>query len=335
MIIIDRSRPRTRRWAFTLIELLVVVAIIGILVALMLPAIQAAREAAWRNSCKNNMKQLGLAMHTFHDTIRYLPSPGDSRTSAAGQGSQWAYSAQAKLLPYLEDKALQSLINFSEPLMQGSGGSQTINPVQQVAAAFEAATFLCPSDGGATQFHANSAVWAGNNYMLNAGTGQPDFAFTKQLDGIIWYGSDVRLGQITDGLSKTMMWSEAIRGNDITTNSSQPIDPLRQHISFGGQGPVDDSTCQSPTRWAGSRGSAWIWGREFNTAFNTHEKPNSVKADCARSGAGFYTARSFHPGGVNVGLCDGSVNFVTNDIELGVWQALSTRSGAEMVSWPD
>jgi prepilin-type N-terminal cleavage/methylation domain-containing protein len=328
------SRPPARS-AFTLIELLVVVAIIGILVALMLPAIQAAREAAWRNSCKNNMKQLGLAMHTFHDTLQRLPCPGDSRTAAAGQGSQWAYSAQSRLLPYLEDKALQSLIDFTQPLMQGTGGSQTINPTQKNAAAFVAATFLCPSDGGVTQFNANSAVWGGNNYMINMGTGQPDFAFTKPLDGIVWYGSTVRLGQITDGLSKTMMWSEAIRGNDVTTESATPIDRVRQHISFGGQGAVSDSICQSPTRWAGSRGSAWIWGREFNTGYNAHEKPNSVKADCARSGAGFYTARSFHIGGVNVGLCDGSVNFVTNDIELNVWQALATRGGAEMVSWPD
>jgi len=328
--------PHVRaRSAFTLIELLVVVAIIGILVALLLPAIQSAREAAWRNSCKSNMKQLGLAMHSFHETNRFLPSPGDRRTSAAGQGSQWAYSAQAKLLPYLEDTQLQSLINFSEPLMQGSGGTQKINPKQKVAAGFEAAVFLCPSDGGPTKFNANSAVWAGNNYMLNAGTAQPEFVFSKPLDGIVWYGADIRFGQVVDGLSKTIMWSEAIRGNDVTTNSSQPVDRLRQHISFGGSGPVTDALCKSPTRWAGSRGSAWIWGREFNTAFNAHVTPNSVEADCARSGAGFYTARSLHPGGVNIALCDGSVSFVTNDIDLKVWRALSTRGGSEMTTWPE
>jgi prepilin-type N-terminal cleavage/methylation domain-containing protein len=337
MIFVHRLRWRAApgRSAFTLIELLVVIAIIGILVALMLPAIQAAREAAWRNSCENNIKQLGLAMHLHHEVIRALPSPGDSRNAAAGQGSQWAFSAQAKLLPYLEDKALQSLIDFNEPLLQGSGGSQTINPLQETAASFVAAPFLCPSDGGVTRFNANNAIWGGNNYMLNSGTGQPEFAFTKALNGIVWYGSRVRLGQITDGLSKTLMWSEAIRGNGITTQSSKPIDRKRQHISFGGKGPVDDSTCQSPTRWAGSRGSAWIWGREFNTAFNTHQKPNSINADCARSGAGFYTARSLHLGGVNVGLCDGSINFLTDSIDLNVWQALSTRNGAEPVSWPD
>ena len=327
-------RPQPARAAFTLIELLVVVAIIGILVALMLPAIQSAREAAWRSSCKNNMKQLGLAMHNYHDIMKMFPSPGDGKTSAAGQGSQWAYSAQAKLLPFLEDKALQSLIDFKQPLTQGSGGSQTINPKQQPAARFVVIPFLCPSDGGVTIFNANSAKWAGNNYMLNSGTGQP-FAFTKSLDGIVWYGANIRQQQITDGLSKTIMWSEAIRGNDATTESSQPIDRARQHISFGGQGDVNDSICQSPTRWAGSRGSAWIWGREFNTAFNTYETPNSNTPDCARSGAGFYAARSFHNGGVNVGMCDGSVTFVTDDVDLSLWRAISTRGGGEMDVWPE
>lgn len=316
------------RRAFTLIELLVVIAIIGVLVGLLLPAIQAARESARRSQCVNNLKQLGLGLTNFESTNRFLPGVG-LPPPVAGQQSQWAFSVQAKILPFLEEESLRSLIDLKQPLMLGSGGSQTINPLQKDIVKTVVPIFLCPSDTQEPLFDANDAKWAGTNYMVNAGTGLPAYALTSKLDGLFWYQSNVRLAKITDGLSRTILMSEAILGNNVTTMSTSPVDPVRQYASFGGQGAISDTICQSCDRWAGTRGSAWVWGREFNTAFYTYQLPNYRSWDCARSGAGWFAARSMHPGGVNIMMCDGSVNFITDEIGLTTWRALSTREGAE------
>lgn len=316
------------RRAFTLVELLVVIAIIGILVGLLIPAVQAARESARRTQCVNNLKQLGLGNLNFELVYRRLPGVGIAPL-ATGQQSQWAFSAQARILPYLEQQSLEDLIDFSQPLMLGSGGSQTINPVHLGIANTVIPSLLCPSDPQEPVFNANSAKWAGTNYMINAGTGTPAYAFTSKLNGVFWYQSDLRLSAIIDGLSQTFLMSEAILGNNETTVASRPIDRSRQYASFGGQGPISDSICQTCDRWAGTRGSSWIWGREFNTAFYTYQSPNYENWDCARSGAGWFAARSFHPGGVNALMCDGSVSFIRNQIDLAAWRGLSTRAGGE------
>jgi prepilin-type N-terminal cleavage/methylation domain-containing protein len=322
------------RNAFTLIELLVVVAIIAILILLLLPAVMAAREAARRAVCMSNARQVGLAILNFESAHLRLPGMG-FRPPAAGQESQWAFSVQAKLLPYAEDTALHGLVDFDAPLMQGSGGSQTINPPQSPAARTIVPMFLCPSDSAPLIFSANNAEWAGNNYMVNSGTGEPKYEFNAQLDGLFWYYSEVKLRDVSDGTSKTLLAAEALRGNGVTTNSAVPADKVRQHISFGGAGgPVTETRCQAPTRWSGSRGNSWLWGREFNVAFNTKQPPNSAKADCAENGRGWFAARSAHPGGVNVVMTDGATAFVSDDIDLMVWRGLSTRAGAEDARLP-
>lgn len=315
--------------AFTLVELLVVIAIIGVLVALLLPAIQAARESARRAQCTSNLRQLGLGMLNFENTFKHLPGVGLT-PPMAGQQSQWAFSAQSKVLSYLEEQALKNLVDLDQALMLGSGGSQTINPVHGDVAKTVLPLLLCPSDAMEPLFDANNAKWAGTNYMVNAGTGTPAYAFTAKLDGLFWYQSDVRLAKITDGLSRTFLMSEAILGNNVQTMSSSPIDQLRQYASFGGTGTVSDSICQSCDRWAGTRGGSWVWGREFNTAFYTYQLPNYQGWDCARSGSGWFAARSMHPGGVNALSCDGSVDFIVDGVEFTVWRALSTREGGEV-----
>jgi prepilin-type N-terminal cleavage/methylation domain-containing protein len=319
---------------FTLVELLVVIAIIGVLVALLLPAVQAAREAARRMSCNNNLRQMALATHNFENTYQRFPSVGPN-DGVTGVQSQNAFSVQAQILPFVEAANLQNLIDFKQPLMQGSGGSQTINPLQQNAARTVVKIYLCPSDGFTpTYTSSNSAEWAGNSYMVNSGTGVPNWGFDKtDLDGLVWYGSEMGFAGVTDGTSNTLLYSEAIRGNDITTNSATPVDRRRQHVSFGG-GPqqLTDAKCASPTRWGGSRGSSWIWGREFNSAFNTYLTPNSKTPDCAENGRGWFAARSFHPAGVCYCAVDGSTRWASDNIDLVVWRALSTRSGNEVVS---
>jgi prepilin-type N-terminal cleavage/methylation domain-containing protein/prepilin-type processing-associated H-X9-DG protein len=320
---------KSRRVGFTLIELLVVIAIIGLLMALLLPAIQRVREAANRMRCANNLKQLGLATHNYESAMGRLPA------GATQNMSQWAFSFQSQLLPYVEQDNLQRLIDFSIPLMLGSGGSQTLNPPHQPAARSLIKLFLCPSDGGPELFQNNGADWGPNNYMVNMGTGVTAQSLAVPNDGLVWYTAELRISDIIDGTSNTLLMAEAIRGNNIQTLAAQPQDPWRQYASFGGAGNpplMTEAFCAGATRWAGNRGSSWLWGREFNVCFTTTHLPNQRVTDCANNGAGYFKASSFHPGGVNVCFGDGSVRFIRDTINLSVWRALATRAGGEVVS---
>jgi prepilin-type N-terminal cleavage/methylation domain-containing protein/prepilin-type processing-associated H-X9-DG protein len=320
------------REGFTLVELLVVIAIIGTLIGLLLPAVQAAREAARRGACSNNMRQAALAMLNHESALGRLPGIGTSGSS------QWAFSAQANVLPYAESTDVQSLVNFKQPLMNGSGGSQTLNPVQQPAARTVITFLLCPSDGGPMGYVANSGTWAPNNYMVNMGTGTTaaSQSLVNPNDGLFWYQSRTRFKDIQDGASKTLLIAEAIRGSDVPVTGARPSDSRRHYAQLpGGTSPVQvgDTTCVSPQQWSANRGSSWLWGREFNIAFNTALAPNEERPDCGKNGAGRYKAASFHGGGAQVAMVDGSVHFVTNDVSLAVWQGLGTRAGGESGDW--
>ena len=324
-----RTMKPTKRRGFTLIELLVVIAIIAILIGLLLPAVQKVREAAARATCQNNLKQLGLATHNYEGVLGRLPAGGTQNLS------QWAFSFQAQLLPYVEQDNLQRLVDFTIPLTLGSGGSQTLNPPHLQAARSPVKLFLCPSDSGPQLFQNNGADWTPNNYMVNMGTGVSAQSLAAPNDGIVWYTSQLRITDITDGSSNTLLMAEAIRGNNVHTMGSQPADIRRQHASFGGSGNpplMSDAFCAGATRWSGTRGSTWLWGREFNVCFTTTHLPNQQITDCGNNGSGFFKAASFHTGGVNVAFCDGSVRFVRDSINLATWRAYSSRSGGEVIS---
>jgi prepilin-type N-terminal cleavage/methylation domain-containing protein/prepilin-type processing-associated H-X9-DG protein len=318
---------RNQRVGFTLIELLVVIAIIAILIGLLLPAVQKVREAAARMQCSNNLKQLGLACHNYEGTMGRFPA------GATQNLSQWAFSFQAQLLPYVEQENLRRLIDFTAPITLGSGGLQTLNPVHQVAARTRVNLFLCPSDGGPDLYQNNSADWTPNNYMVNMGTGTAAQSLSVANEGLVWYTSQIRITDITDGTSNTLLMAESLRGNNVQSMASQPEDPRRQYASFGGSGNpslMSEGFCAGATRWAGTRGSTWLWGREFNVCFTTTHLPNHLITDCANNGAGYYKASSAHTGGVSVLLADGSVRFVSNTVQLAVWRAASTRTGGEV-----
>lgn len=331
----------TRR-GFTLVELLVVIAIIGILIGLLLPAVQAAREAARRSNCQNNLRQLTLAIHNFESANRLFPSIGKDPW-----GTQWSFSPQSQLLPYCELENVQRLVDFNSPLSVGSGGGQSINAVQRAAAATKIGFFFCPSDGGPQIFTSNgNAPQAGTNYFVNAGTGKVnsstgvlEYNLANRNDGLFWYGSQTRFGEIADGTSNTMLFSEALRGNDMASGSTWPAardDQRRVMVVLGGSQPtLTDAYCASKTaNYAGRRGQSWIWGVGYNVVFNTHHTPNFKVPDCSVNGSGFFKASSYHPSSVNVAMADGSIQSIADSIELFIWQGLSTRNGGEVVKVP-
>lgn len=325
--------------AFTLIELLVVVAIVGVLVSLLLPAVQQAREAARRAQCQNHLKQLGLALHNYENAFTKFPG--------LGTPSQYNYSVQAKLLPYIEQANLQALIDFNQPLLTGSGPNQVLNPAVAAAAATVIPVLLCPSDGGPTSY---SSAYAPTNYMVSDGSGTKTYYDARfPTDGIAWYGSGIRFAEFTDGSSNTVMMSETIRGNGTTTSGTIPADSQRQYAGVSNQcAPVSTApggvamsgtTVQNPnlpapfgpvTSWSGDRGAGWIRGLETYSLINGFLTPNSRTPDYSAHGRLWSGPRSFHVGGAHLLFGDGRVKFVGDSVNLSVFRGLFTRYGGEV-----
>ncbi len=326
-----RTSPRLApiRRAFTLVELLVVIAIVGVLVALLLPAIQAAREAARRSSCTNNLRQLGVAMQNRHDAQGGLP-PG------RGEPPPKIFSPQAYLLPYVEEGALNALIDFKQaPQFVIVAGIPYSGDANRAAAIENVPLLLCPSDAVAGRVPGSE--FGATNYVACTGSGKVDAGTLTDADGVFYLGSSVGYRQITDGTSHTAAFSE--RGLGPGGEITGPA--LASHLRPGyilellNATPVSETGCGDPTKgtWYEARGAKWIIGNYGNTLYNHYLTPNSEDWDCMNLAQqkGYLAARSYHPGGVNVLYCDGSVRFVEDDINWSPWRALATRAGEEII----
>jgi prepilin-type N-terminal cleavage/methylation domain-containing protein/prepilin-type processing-associated H-X9-DG protein len=304
-----------RRSAFTLIELLVVIAIIAILIALLVPAVQKVREAAARISCTNNLKQLGLALHAYHDVYHAFPAGRDPWPKP--------FSAQAHLLPFVEQTNLQNLVDFTQPTSTG---------VNQAAAQFSIPLLICPSDP--PNGRVPGSIYGGNNYAGNVGTGVNNGDYVTG-DGVFLLTNPVGFKSITDGTSNTAAFSELALGNGISGPGPTPNDPRKQFVQPAGSTlPTPANCAPGAAPWSGNRGDRWINGGYLSTLYNHYALPNDPRTfDCINSANNFglAAARSWHTGGVNLALCDGSVRFVSDGINRTTWTALGTRAGNDMV----
>ena len=321
------NHPPLRMRAFTLVELLVVIAIIGILIAMLLPAVQAAREAARRMSCSNKLRQISVAAQIYHDTHGQLPygHVGNPNRSSSQVDTDRRWPWITRLFPNLELLALYERINWdTNPsyLFAATDSELMTSPYPSLQ---------CPSDSTAlVPWNENDVLGRGDtvtgsrvSYAGNFGHSDPNVANSAgmespgHIDGVFARNFGASYDRIGDGTSNTLLASELIPGHTICTRG--------------------------------------IWWVEEGVFFLQEYTPNDSTPDIMRSGrcgdppanapcanglptSMYYRnvqiARSNHPGGVNITMCDGSVNFASDDIDLTVWRAMGTPNGGEAFENP-
>jgi len=335
-----------KRRAFTLIELLVVIAIIAVLIALLLPAVQQAREAARRSQCRNNLKQLGLAVQNYESSHMTFPPnlvPGGRFNYSGGNWGVLAY-----LSPYLDQTPIYNLMNLNAPTYSPTPPYNISDPNNALAASYVIPLFLCPSDqarslggdyGVASLGPANYCASQGSG--TNRLTGGTINGSPYNADGVMFANSNIRFADIIDGASNTACMSESVLGDGprSVTQSTPPANPQKVYAYNTSYQNVDDVSCASPTKWnvQDLRQFLWYSGEIRNTSYNHYYNPNDKRWDCITNAfslgytaVGWKAARSMHVGGVHLLLCDGSVRFVSDNIDNSLWRALATRAGGEI-----
>jgi prepilin-type N-terminal cleavage/methylation domain-containing protein len=328
-----------RTQGFTLVELLVVIAIIGVLVAMLLPAVQAAREAARRSDCSNRLRQVGLASLNFESAQKTLPM---------GRVLPGAWGVHPQLLPYIEQDTVYKTVDFKQAVAAAN------------ARLLDIEAFVCPTDStdrlADTPLADNQDGWGRNSYRANAGSDTGEMTGTglpknqiERNNGVFVTNRAIRLKDVTDGTANTALFSERVRGDGDNTVVEPASDWFR--ISEGSVTADQVATaCLALDIWTMNKaatqfsrgGRNWPLGNYAVSRYNHILGPNS--RSCARDSAGgglganfnasggATTASSWHAGGVNVVRVDGSLQFATDGVDVVVWRALGSRDGEETVS---
>ena len=318
-------KSRARGSGFTLVELLVVIAIIGILIALLLPAVQAAREAARRSQCSNNIKQVVLGLHNYHDTHKVFP-PGfvdtnpshDAASTPQGiTGNLNGLAWSTFILPFIEQGPLYDQVktetlgfarNWERDMSEGS------DPIP--AAREGIAAYSCPSDT-MRLINTKKSSFGKTNYMANSGN-----SAAKDQKGIFWANSQVAMRDILDGTANTVMVIE--RTGTTETGST---------------------SCNNGTIACDWKAGLWIGARYFGTSGGWHSGLNPTDIDSYGGGGTNYMIgrtsttwghdwgnASDHPGGLQLGLCDGSVRFLTETVDMLTYRYLRARADGQVIS---
>lgn len=353
-------KARVFKRGFTLVELLVVIAIIGILIALLLPAVQAAREAARRSQCTNNLKQMALACHNYHDTHKAFPALG-MRGMGADMG--WNYSGLISLLPFVEQGPLYDGM-MSQARPSGTGlptpwdtGNNTFNNLYWKK---DISAYICPSEGGQPPDRGESPALTSYKFCVGDDYHQNHFVPADGRDnrGVFQMERWMNIAGIKDGTSNTVLLGETAIGTGGPADLYGGV-----AVTMQAWNPAACSARYNPTtkqltdpvraNFRPPGGRAWD-GRPYFVGFSTMVPPNGPSCHWGDVDGNEHmgTLASSHPGGANVAMSDGSVQFISETINAGnqaiddvdspgsrqspwgVWGALGSRSGGEVTSLP-